>query len=121
VHAEAVLAAGYEDTVLTDAFCADTFHAHQRVLRSALEAARAFDGDHVAEMNLFGERVIVPRFSPHNPSDEATGLVEAMALYCGQGAGAVTRREPAAAIVADLAARLPLFANEDARAVGTAR
>jgi len=63
-------------------------------------------------MDLFGERMLVPRFSPHNPSLDTTGAVEAMALYAGQGAGAVTRREPAAEIVADLAGRLaPMAAS----------
>jgi nitronate monooxygenase len=103
VHAEAVLAAGYEDTVFTDAFSADTFRVGHRVLRSSLEAATAFEGDHVGEMTVHGERVQVPRFGPDNPAADASGEVAAMALYAGQGAGAVRRREPAAAIVADLA------------------
>ena len=57
-------------------------------------------------MNLGSRRVPVPRFGPDNPPADATGHVEAMALYAGQGVGSVTRREPAAAIVADLASRL---------------
>jgi nitronate monooxygenase len=57
-------------------------------------------------MNLGSRRVAVPRFGPDNPPADATGHVEAMALYAGQGVGSVTRREPAAAIVADLASRL---------------
>lgn len=103
VHADAILAAGYEDTVLTDAFSAGTFKVGHRVLRSSLEAATAFDGDHVAEMTVHGERVQVPRFGPDNPAADARGEVAAMPLYAGEGAGAVRRREPAAAIVADLA------------------
>jgi nitronate monooxygenase len=58
-------------------------------------------------VNLGTRRVTVPRFGADNPPADATGHVEAMALYAGQGVGAVRRREPAAAIVADLASRLP--------------
>jgi hypothetical protein len=54
-------------------------------------------------MSLGSVRVDVPRFSADNPPADATGHVEAMALYAGQGVGSVRRREPAAAIVADLA------------------
>jgi hypothetical protein len=107
VHADAVLAAGYEDTTLTDAFSVGAPRMAHRVLASALAAASALDGEHVAEMTVDGVRTQVPRFSAHNPSDDATGHVEAMALYAGQGAGAVRRREPAAAIVADLARGVP--------------
>lgn len=106
VHTKAVLAAGYGDTVLTDAFSAGTFRASHRVLRSCLEAAQEFDGDHVAEMTINGERLLIPRFSPHNPAADATGSVEAMALYTGEGVGAVHRAQSAAEIVADLAAGL---------------
>ena len=60
----------------------------------------------VGEMNLGSRRVEVPRFAADNPSVDATGHVEAMALYAGQGVGAVRRREPAAAIVTELAARI---------------
>lgn len=107
VHAEAVLAAGYEDTTLTDAFSVGAPRMAHRVLTSALAAATAHGGDHVAEMTVDGVRSQVPRFSAHNPADDATGDVEAMALYAGQGAGAVRRREPAAAIVTDLARGIP--------------
>ncbi|WP_158851412.1 NAD(P)H-dependent flavin oxidoreductase [Saccharothrix deserti] len=102
VHLAAVLDAGYEDTVLTDAFSTDTFPVAHRVLRSCLRAAEEFTGDHVAEMSVGGVRTAVPRFSPHNPAADATGAVEAMALYAGQGVGSVTRSESAAEIVADL-------------------
>jgi nitronate monooxygenase len=78
-----------------------------RVLRSALERAEALDEEVVGEMNLGRDRVSVPRFSPDNPPLDATGRIDAMALYAGEGVGAVRRRERAAAIVADLAARLP--------------
>ena len=107
VYARAVLAAGYGDTVLTDAFSVGAPRSPHRVLASALAAATALDGESVAEMTFEGTRRQVPRFSAHNPAADATGHIEAMALYAGQSAGAVTRPEPAAAIVADLARGIP--------------
>jgi hypothetical protein len=76
-------------------------------LRSALEAAEALQDDVVGEMNLGTRRVPVPRFGADNPAADASGHVDAMALYAGQGVGSVRRREPAAAIVADLASGVP--------------
>ena len=55
-------------------------------------------------MDVYGETFRVPRLHAHNPSRSARGAVEAMALYAGTGAGAVTRSQPAGEIVAELAA-----------------
>jgi nitronate monooxygenase len=104
VYLDALLAASGHDTVLTEAFSAPPApRSPHRVLRSALEAAQALQDDLVGEMNLGTRRVPVPRFAADNPAADATGHVEAMALYAGQGVGSVRRLEPAAAIVADLA------------------
>lgn len=107
VYLEALLAAGGHDTVLTEAFSAPPApRSPHRVLRSALEAAEALQDDVVGEMNLGSRRVPVLRFAGDNPAADATGHVEAMALYAGEGVGSVRRRETAAAIVADLASGL---------------
>lgn len=53
-----------------------------------------------------GAEIPVPRFAPLPPTREATGAVEAMPFYAGRSAGAVTRVQPAAGIVAELAAGL---------------
>jgi nitronate monooxygenase len=112
VYLEALLAADGHDTVLTEAFSAPPApRSPHRVLRSALEAAEALDEDVIGEMNLGSRRVPVPRFGPDNPPVDATGHVEAMALYAGQGVGAVRRRQPAAEIVAELAAGVPAAAR----------
>lgn len=104
VYVAALLAATGHDTVLTEAFSAPPAPpTPHRVLRSALENAQRLQDDVIAQMSLGTTRVDVPRFSPDNPAADATGHVEAMALYAGQGVGSVRRREPAAAIVADLA------------------
>jgi nitronate monooxygenase len=112
VYLEALLAAGGHDTVLTEAFSAPPApRSPHRVLRSALEAAEALQDDVVGEMKLGTNRVPVSRFAGDNPAADATGHVEAMALYAGQGVGSVRRREPAAAIVADLASGVPTAAD----------
>ena len=103
VYVEQLVAAGPDDTVLTDEFSAGVPRMNARVLRSCLEAARAHDGDHVGEMTVGGVRVQARRFGPHNPALDAAGHVEAMALYAGQAVGSVERVEPAADIVAELA------------------
>ena len=106
VYLRALLAAGGRDAVLTEAFSAPPAPpTPHRVLRSALEAAEALPDDVAGEMSIGTTRVPVPRFGADNPAADATGHVEAMALYAGQGVGAVRRREPAAAIVAELASR----------------
>jgi nitronate monooxygenase len=111
VYLEAILDATGHDTVLTEAFSAPPApRSPHRVLRSALEAVEAVRDEVVGEMNLGTQRVPVPRFGADNPAVDTTGHVEAMALYAGQGVGSVRRREPAAAIVADLASGVPAAA-----------
>jgi len=75
---------------------------------TAIERARS-GGALVSWQVISGEEARsaeAARFSPDNAPLDATGHVDAMALYAGQAVGSVRRREPAASIVADLAARL---------------
>jgi hypothetical protein len=44
----------------------------------------------------------VPRWAPPTPGRSTTGHIEAMALYAGQGVGAVRTVAPAEEIVAEL-------------------
>jgi nitronate monooxygenase len=104
VYLDALLAAGPQDTVVTEAFSVDGPPSPHRVLRSALEAASAFEGDVVGEMHVLGERRELRRFSADNPADNATGRVDAMALYAGESVGGVRRVQPAGEIVVELAA-----------------
>ena len=90
-YVAALLGASGDETVLTTAFGTGWPDAPHRVLRSALAAAEAAPD--------------APR-DPTPPSVDTEGPVAAMALYAGQGVGAVVRRRPAAAIVADLVSRL---------------
>jgi nitronate monooxygenase len=101
-YVELLLAADAVDTIMTEEFGVGWPEAPHRVLRTALDASRAFQGD------VTGARAgaDVPHWSPSPPHAETTGEIDAMALYAGTGVGDVTRIEPAAAIVADLVSLL---------------
>ncbi len=102
-YLEAILAARGEDTVLTEAFSAGWPDAPHRVLGSCIAAAASLTEDVVAETVHGGHPMPVQRWAPPAPNRTTTGHVEAMALYAGQGVGAVHAVAPAAAIVAELA------------------
>ena len=105
-YRDALIAAGPEDTVLTDRFSVDGPRSLHRVLRSALEAAEALEDEVAGRIEIYGETRELPRFSADSPSGATTGRIDAMALYAGQSVGGVRRRQPAAEIVAELAAGL---------------
>jgi NAD(P)H-dependent flavin oxidoreductase YrpB (nitropropane dioxygenase family) len=99
-YVRAIISAQAEDSVHTNRFevecplCPST----HGVLRSALDAAEAFDGSYVAEFN--GEPVAKFRGTP--PYKGFTGNIGAMACYAGQSVGEVRGVQPAAEIVAEL-------------------
>jgi nitronate monooxygenase len=93
-YVELLLAASSGDTVLTEEFEVGWRDAPHRVLRSALDASRAFQGAQTGPD--------VAHWSAAPPNEKTTGEIDAMALYAGAGVGDVTRRESAADIVADL-------------------
>jgi nitronate monooxygenase len=101
-YVQALIAAGAEDTVLTQAFSTGWPNAPHRVLRSSLDAAAAFTGDVVATV---GERGL-PRFAPVPPTVAAHGQVSAMPMYAGTSVGDVRAIMPAAAIIAELTTSL---------------
>lgn len=93
-----LIAASSQDTVLTETFANGWPNAPHRVLRSATEAAQAFDGDIVG---VVGDREIRV-FSPQPATRAVRGEIAAMALYAGQSVDHVTQIQPAAEIVAEL-------------------
>ncbi len=103
LYVDAIIRAGLNDTVLTDRFSVMWPDAPHRVLRSCVEAAESFQGDIVGEMVAGKQHMPLPRFASPTPSTGTTGAIEAMALYAGEGVGAVTRRQPAAEIVREIA------------------
>jgi nitronate monooxygenase len=58
-------------------------------------------------MRMAGAEIPVARFGPQPPSRDTTGAIQAMPFYAGQSAGAVHSIQPAAEIVAELAAGVP--------------
>lgn len=104
-YVAALLAAGAEDAVLTDAFSVMWPRGPEphRTLRSALEAAEAFDGEVVGETRMGAATLPVPRFGVPCPNRDTTGEIAAMVHYAGQGVGATDRVLPAAQVVTDLA------------------
>jgi NAD(P)H-dependent flavin oxidoreductase YrpB (nitropropane dioxygenase family) len=102
-YVAALLAAGQTDTVLTTAFGVGWPDAPHRVLASALAAAEALDDETVGALDANGESQPLRRLAARAPSHEVTGLVEAMALYAGEGVGLVTEIEDAEPIVRELA------------------
>jgi NAD(P)H-dependent flavin oxidoreductase YrpB (nitropropane dioxygenase family) len=95
-----------DDTVLTTTFSGGWPDAPHRVLRSAVDAADAYDGEVVGHVLQDGERRPIPRFSVSTPSRDVEGDVAAMALYAGQGVGAVSDVRPAADVVNELVGEL---------------
>jgi nitronate monooxygenase len=102
-YVRALLKADAEDTVLTEAFSVMWPDAPHRVLRSSVEAAQAFEGEVVGEMEIGGEKMDVPRLAAPSPTRETTGQIEAMALYAGESVNGVREVMPAAEIIRELA------------------
>ena len=78
-----------------------------RVLRSSIAAAEALTDEQAGVLRIAGAEIPVARFGPQPPSRDATGTIAAMPFYAGQSAGAVDAIQPAAEIVAELAAGVP--------------
>lgn len=105
---EGVLGARPEDAVVSSLFNVGLPEpGPHRVLRSSIEAAEALGSDQAGVLRIAGAEVPVPRYGAQPPTRDSTGAIEAMAMYAGQSAGAVRAIQPAAAIVAELAAGIP--------------
>lgn len=102
-YKQALVEARADETELTEAFSVMWPHAPHRVLRSAVAAARSFQGEFTGETQVGGVRLVLPRFGVPAPNRNTTGAIAAMALYAGETVGAVHAVQPAAAIVRELA------------------
>lgn len=101
-YKQAVIDAGAGATDITDAFavcplCATVPRA--RVLRSCIDAARHLPGDTVGETSMHGQRVALPKGHGLPPGATTTGHVEAMPLYAGESAAAISVVEPVADVI----------------------
>jgi len=104
-YVEALIAARPADTVRSDTFALDHPGAPHRALRSSVTAAQAFPGDVVGEVfrPSDGDRVPVRRFQKLTITRHVSGAIEAMPHWAGESVGGVTRVQPAAEIVRELA------------------
>ena len=104
----ALIDAAAEDAVVSVAFNVGLPEpGPHRVLRSSIEAAQALTGDQAGVLRLAGAEIPVARFGAQPPTRDSTGAIEAMPFYAGQSAGAVRAIQPAAEIMAELAAGVP--------------
>ena len=103
-YKQALIDAHAEDSVYTRTFSLG-WDAPHRVLRSAVAAAEAFDGDIVGERVIWWNNTHAPlrRFAPGMPFEGTTGAVEAMALFAGESVGGVRQVQPAGDIVREMA------------------
>jgi NAD(P)H-dependent flavin oxidoreductase YrpB (nitropropane dioxygenase family) len=103
-YVDALIAANPTDTVRSDTFALDYPGAPHRALRSSVAAAQAFEGDEVGELlSPSGDRVPVRRFQKLTITRHVTGAIEAMPHWAGESVGSVTRIQPAAEIIRELA------------------
>jgi nitronate monooxygenase len=98
----ALVGAAGGDTVVTDEFSVMWPEGPRpsRVLRSALEAARELPDGPVGRFQAGPDVIELPRFAIPAPSTTFEGHIDAMALYAGDGVGAVRAIEPAATVLA---------------------
>jgi nitronate monooxygenase len=102
LYKQAVTNAAAGATEITGAFsvcplCATSPRA--RVLTSCVGALREVAGDTVGETTQGGQRVPVPQGHGTPPGAAATGHIDAMPMYAGESAAAITSVDPAAAIL----------------------
>jgi NAD(P)H-dependent flavin oxidoreductase YrpB (nitropropane dioxygenase family) len=115
----ALVGAEAQDTACTSVFSATWPGAPHRVLRSAIAAAEAFQGDIVGETSrLDGTRMPILRFASGVADKTTTGAIGAMALWAGESVGAVKRVQPAAEIVQELVEQAEQSARYDKRRHG---
>ena len=111
-YKQAVVDAAAGSTEITDAFsvcplCASVPRA--RVLRSCIHAVRDLPGETAGETTVAGRRIALPKGHGLPPGAAATGHVDAMAMYAGESAAAISSVEPVAQVIQSwcAAAELP--------------
>ena len=102
-YLEALVAASAADTELTTAFGVGWENAPHRVLRQAIEAAQAAE-DPVGRAAFADSGWPIVKWSVQPPSTFCGGDVTAMAMYAGNGVGAITDIPPAGDVIRDLMA-----------------
>jgi NAD(P)H-dependent flavin oxidoreductase YrpB (nitropropane dioxygenase family) len=103
LYKDALVKAGLEDTVLTEAYSANWPNAPHRVLRSCVVAAQALPEGTIGQTVSGDTTLAISRFTTPAPTRWSTGQIEAMAMYAGESVGAVRGVQRAAEIVRELA------------------
>ncbi len=111
-YINALIEADGEDAVYTKQFSVG-WEAPHRVLSNSIDAALSLPDGIIGEIEIGGQQIEVPRFSVFSPLDTATGEINAMAQYAGQGVSAITSCEPAAVILRQLADGAEAILNAD--------
>lgn len=101
-YVQMLSAAGTGDTVLTEAFEVSWPDAPHRVLASCIDAAGRAASSPVAHVVEAAGTTPLERYSTRPPTRWTQGDIEAMALYAGQGVGAVHGRAAAAGVISEL-------------------
>jgi len=101
-YKQAVVDAAAGSTEITDAFsvcplCASVPRA--RVLRSSIHAVRDLPGETAGETTVSGRRITLPKGHGLPPGAAATGHIDAMAMYAGESAAAISAVEPVAQVI----------------------
>lgn len=103
-YIDALVSSTAADTVLTTAFGVGWPDAPHRVLQAAVDRATdvARKTETAATITIDGVERQLPVFGPSSPTKESVGNVDALAHYAGQSVDAVTSRQSAADVVAEL-------------------
>jgi NAD(P)H-dependent flavin oxidoreductase YrpB (nitropropane dioxygenase family) len=113
-YIDALIAAGTDESVLTEAFGVGWPNAPHRVLRSSIDAATAAPNDVIGEtVTPVGAHLPMVRFGASSPNRDTTGDISAMALYAGRSVGSVERIMTAAEVVAELSLGFEEAASTD--------
>jgi nitronate monooxygenase len=103
----AVVQAGADDTVISDAYEIGWPGRRHRVLATAVTRDPGLPTKFIGRTTVEGKPYLVPRFSAAVPTDATTGRIEEMAMYCGLSCGAISTQAAAAEVVAAFAQVLP--------------
>ncbi len=100
-YKEALLTAEAADSVLTDEFSVGWPGGPHpaRVLGRSIDAAMASNEDVVAHVPMGGSLEPIPRFSPHPPSADVEGQIDAMPMYAGESVSFVRSIEPVRQVI----------------------
>ncbi len=104
-YLKALITSKAKDTVYTEAFSFNWPDAPHRVLRSCIEAAKAYqEGEVVGDYldPITGKHNPIHRFDAYDIHQGVTGAIEAMSLWAGESVDGVKKMQPAAEIVHEL-------------------